>query len=43
MQYVLYNKNEYVCTFVSYKEAKRYKTYQLNAYGINLKIKREYV
>lgn len=43
MQYALYNKSEYVCTFATYKEAKEYKTYQFNAYGIKLKIKRKYV
>lgn len=42
LQYALYNKSEYVCTFATYKDAKNYKTYQFNTYGIKLKVKRTY-
>lgn len=42
MLYIVYNKTEYVDTFITYHQAREYTNYQFNAYGIKLIIHRCY-
>lgn len=41
LRYTLWNKKQYVCMFETYKQAKEYKNYQFNQYGIKLTIHRD--
>ena len=42
LRYTVYNKNEYVDIFDTYRQAREYVDYQFNTYGVKLEIHRIY-